>query len=121
MERYQARENGEDPPAYAPDELTALHAKDLNTASGGGMVGALRDSGGWESPEGAEGGADAGETERERAERLRTVREQAEHANRCLWSGTPAFVVDEEGNVFSSRDGKPITELPRPSRKSGTG
>ncbi len=61
--------------------------------------------------EALEGGADAGETERERAERLRTVREQAEHANRCLWSGTPAFVVDEEGNVFSSRDGKPITEL----------
>jgi hypothetical protein len=54
VERYQARENGEDPPAYAPDELTALHAKDLNTASGGGMVGALRDSGGWESPEGAD-------------------------------------------------------------------
>ncbi len=57
-----------------------------------------------------EGGADAGETEAERAERLKTVREEAEHANRCLWSGTPAFVVDGEGHVFSIRDGKPITE-----------
>ncbi len=58
-----------------------------------------------------EGKGPGAETEHERAERLRTVREQAEHANRCLWSGTPAFVIDEEGSVFSSRDGKPITEL----------
>ncbi len=60
--------------------------------------------------EALEGSGAALETEAEREERLRTVREQAEHANRCLWSGTPAFVVDEEGNVFSSRDGKPITD-----------
>jgi hypothetical protein len=55
-------------------------------------------------------GAPTPETERERTERLRIVREQAEHANHCLWSGKPAFVIDEEGAMFASRDGKPITE-----------
>ncbi len=52
IERHRARENGEEPPAYAPDELAALHAEDLDNASGGGAVGPLRESGGWESPEG---------------------------------------------------------------------
>ncbi len=53
IERHRARENGEEPPAYAPDELAALHAEDLANASGAGVVGTLRESGGWESPEGA--------------------------------------------------------------------
>ncbi len=53
LARHRAREDGDDPPAYAPDELAALHAEDLDNASGGGVVGTLRDSGGWESPEGA--------------------------------------------------------------------
>lgn len=53
VERHRAHENGEVPPAYAPDELAALHAEDLDTVAGGGAVGQLRDSGGWESPEGA--------------------------------------------------------------------
>ncbi len=51
-----------------------------------------------------------GETERERKERLKTVREQAEHANRCHRGEVLPFVVDEAGDVFSSRDGKPITD-----------
>ncbi|MDP9479418.1 MAG: hypothetical protein M3R38_27730 [Actinomycetota bacterium] len=57
-----------------------------------------------------ESGGPPGETERERAERLRTVREQAEHANRCHRGEVPPFVIDEDGDVFSSRDGKPIIE-----------
>ncbi len=50
---HRAREDGEEPPAYSPDELAALHAEDLDNALGGGVVGTLRESGGWESPEGA--------------------------------------------------------------------
>ena len=50
------------------------------------------------------------ETEAERGERRKTVREQAEHANHCLEGGVLPFVIDEGGDVFSSRDGKPITD-----------
>ena len=50
------------------------------------------------------------ESEREREERRKAVREQSEHANHCLRGEVLPFVIDEEGNVFSSRDGKPITE-----------
>ncbi len=57
-----------------------------------------------------EGGGDAVETEAEREERLKTVREQAEHANRCHRGEVLPFVIDEAGDVFSSRDGKPITD-----------
>ncbi len=60
--------------------------------------------------EALEGSGAALETEAERAERLRTVREQAEHANHCHRGEVLPFVVDEEGFAFSSRDGKPITE-----------
>ncbi len=60
--------------------------------------------------EALEGSGAAGETEAERAEKRKKVREQAEHANHCRRSEIPPFVVDEEGKVFSSRDGKPITE-----------
>ncbi len=52
VERHRARENGEDPPAYTQEELGALHAADLETVAGGGVVGELRDSGGWQTPEG---------------------------------------------------------------------
>jgi hypothetical protein len=53
----------------------------------------------------------ATETEHERLERLETVRRQAEHANFCQPRGAdPVFVIDEGGNVFSSRDGRPITD-----------
>lgn len=51
-----------------------------------------------------------GETEREREERRKTVREQAEHANHCHQGEVLPFVVDDNGDVFSSRDGKPITD-----------
>ncbi len=53
VERHRARERGEDPPAYTQEELEALHAEDLDNASGAGVVETLRESGGWESPEGA--------------------------------------------------------------------
>ncbi len=51
-----------------------------------------------------------GETEREREERRKTVREQAEHANRCHRGEVLPFLVDEARDVFASRDGKPITD-----------
>ncbi|MDP9458118.1 MAG: hypothetical protein M3Q60_20625 [Actinomycetota bacterium] len=54
VERCRARENGEEPPAYSPDELAALHAEDLEAAAGGGTVGQLRGSAGWQTPEGAD-------------------------------------------------------------------
>lgn len=50
------------------------------------------------------------ETKAELEERRKRVREQAEHANYCQRGEVLPFVIDEEGNVFSSRDGKPITE-----------
>ncbi|MDP8952013.1 MAG: hypothetical protein M3N18_07220 [Actinomycetota bacterium] len=50
------------------------------------------------------------ETEREREERRKRVREQAEHANRYHEGEVLPFVVDEKGDVFASRDGKPITD-----------
>ncbi len=54
VERYRARERGDDPPAYSPDELAALHADDLETVDGGSAVGSMRASVGWKSPEGRE-------------------------------------------------------------------
>ncbi len=60
--------------------------------------------------EALEGSGAALETEAEREERRKTVREQAEHTNHCNRSEIPPFVIDEDGDVFSSRDGKPITE-----------
>ncbi len=54
VERYRARENGEDPPAYAQEELEALHAEDLDTVAGGGTVWQLRGGGGWQTPAGRE-------------------------------------------------------------------
>ena len=51
------------------------------------------------------------ETEREREERRKKIREGAEHTNHCQPRGAVLpFVVDEAGNVFASRDGKPITD-----------
>ncbi len=50
---------------------------------------------------------EAEELER-RGEELRMVREQAEHANDCR--ARPVFVIDESGDVFSARDGRPITD-----------
>lgn len=60
--------------------------------------------------EALEGGDNAAETEREREERRNRVREQAEHANLCHEGEDLPFVIDEGGDVFASRDGKPITD-----------
>ena len=60
--------------------------------------------------EGLANATSRGSSERERGERLKTVREQAEHANHCYQGETLPFLIDESGDVFSSRDGKPITE-----------
>ncbi|MDP9481575.1 MAG: hypothetical protein M3R38_38920 [Actinomycetota bacterium] len=60
--------------------------------------------------EALEGGGLAAETEREREEKRKKAREQAEHANHCHRGEVLPFVIDEEGRVFSSRDGKPITD-----------
>ena len=55
--------------------------------------------------------AHAVETSAELEERRKEIREAAEHANYCQPRGAVLpFVVDEAGDVFSSRDGKPITE-----------
>ncbi len=54
VERYRARERGDDPPAYTQEELGALHEHDLETVSDGGAVGSMRASAGWKSPEGRE-------------------------------------------------------------------
>ncbi len=54
VERYRVRERGEEPPAYTQEEWEALHEHDLETVAGGGAVGSMRASAGWESPEGRE-------------------------------------------------------------------
>ncbi len=54
VERHQARKSGEEPPAYTPEEITHMHAKDLAEAAGGGTVAYFRNSAGWQSEEGQE-------------------------------------------------------------------
>ncbi len=54
VERYRARERGEELPAYTQEELEALREHDLENVAGGGAVGQLRASAGWKSPEGRE-------------------------------------------------------------------
>jgi hypothetical protein len=50
---------------------------------------------------------------REREEERKRIREQAEHANRCGWGARvgrwPLFEIDEDGNVFCTHDGRPVT------------
>lgn len=62
--------------------------------------------------EDAQGGGPEGERQRE--EERQRIREQAEHANRCgrgeevgRW---PLFEVDEDGDVFCTHDGRPVTD-----------
>jgi hypothetical protein len=54
------------------------------------------------------------EEAREREEERERIREQAEHANRCGWGEKtdrwPLFEIDEDGNVFCTHDGKPVTD-----------
>ena len=54
IERYRAERREEDLPAYSPEEQAAMHEEDLQVVAGGGVVGWLRDSGGWDSPESRE-------------------------------------------------------------------
>ncbi len=51
---HRARERGEKPPTYTQEELEAMREEDLEVISGGGVVGILRDSAGWTSPESLE-------------------------------------------------------------------
>ncbi|MBA3472831.1 MAG: hypothetical protein M3491_12165 [Actinomycetota bacterium] len=52
-ERHRAVLRGEEPPPYSPEELEEMHREDLEVVAGGGVVGYLRESGGWDSPESA--------------------------------------------------------------------
>jgi hypothetical protein len=51
IERRRAALRGEEPPPYSSEEQAAMHEDDLEIVAGGGVVGWLRDSGGWGSPE----------------------------------------------------------------------
>ena len=51
VERHRSRACGEEPPPYTQEEIAHMHAEDLAEAAGGGVVGLLRDSAGWTSPE----------------------------------------------------------------------
>jgi hypothetical protein len=54
------------------------------------------------------------EAERHSEEERERIREQAEHANYCGWGADfgrwPLFEIDEEGDVFCTYDGKPVTD-----------
>jgi hypothetical protein len=62
--------------------------------------------------EGADRPGPAGGHQRE--EKRQEIREQVEHANFCGWgkdSGRwPLFEVDEDGDVFCTHDGRPVTD-----------
>lgn len=53
IERRRADLRGEEPPPYSQEELEDMHREDLEIVAGGGVVGYLRKSGGWDSPESA--------------------------------------------------------------------
>ncbi len=57
-------------------------------------------------------GVGPGETEREHEERRREIRKEAERMNDSLEreDKDPAFDVAANGDVFCSRDGRPVTE-----------
>lgn len=54
VDRHRARERGEQPPAYSPEEIEHMHSEDLAEAAGGGMLGKLRDDAGWTTAESLE-------------------------------------------------------------------
>lgn len=57
------------------------------------------------------GGVSRDETPAEAEKRRKTLREQAEHANRCQdIDKEPLFEIDEHGDVFCTHDGKPVTD-----------
>jgi hypothetical protein len=49
---HQARGEGKEPPPYTQEEIEQMRRDDLEIAAGGGVVGWLRESGGWQSTEG---------------------------------------------------------------------
>ncbi len=51
--RHRAVLRGEEPPSYSPEELEEIHREDLEVVAGRGVVGYLRESGGWDTPESA--------------------------------------------------------------------
>jgi hypothetical protein len=51
IERHRATLHGNEPPPYSSEEQEEMHRTDLEIAAGGGVVGYLRESGGWDSPE----------------------------------------------------------------------
>jgi hypothetical protein len=79
VERHQAREKGKEPPPYTQEEIEEMRRYDLEIAAGGGVVGQLRESVGWQSEEGR---AKLKEWEEEAHRRL----EQAENLPPERWS-----------------------------------
>jgi hypothetical protein len=53
-ERYQAVQEGKEPPPYTPEEIAELRRDDLEIVAGGGVVSAYRNSKGWQSAEARE-------------------------------------------------------------------
>jgi hypothetical protein len=49
--RYQARAEGKEPPPYTPEEIEEMRRSDIESVEGRGVVGWLRESTGWQSPE----------------------------------------------------------------------
>lgn len=52
-ERHRAALRGEELPGYSLEEKAEMHREDLEILAGGGVVGYLRASGGWDAPESA--------------------------------------------------------------------
>lgn len=50
-ERLTARREGREPPPYSQEEIEEMRRDDLEVAAGGGVVGWLREGGGWQSEE----------------------------------------------------------------------
>ena len=49
--RDQARREGKRPPPYTQEEIEEMRKEDLEIAAGGGVVGWLREGGGWQTEE----------------------------------------------------------------------
>jgi hypothetical protein len=77
--RHQARGESKEPPPYTQEEIEEMRRDDLEIAAGGGVVGQLRESVGWQSEEGR---AKLNEWEGDAHKRL----EQAENLPPERWS-----------------------------------
>ncbi len=49
--RHQARREGKEPPPYTQEEIEEMRRSDIESVEGRGVVGWLRESTGWQSPE----------------------------------------------------------------------